>query len=292
MNLGICVAQAANNATSTEDLLLSPDLATVLSVAALIVCVGCISLVILWGRRLQESAFQRPSLVEALTEQEAKFREADLADRVGYEPLHPLEGELAQFSSEHFWANKNYILSYDKEKDKFIEYPGEDTAETAERRKGHEKHQKAMETFRKWGEEEVKLYEREKRKIRDIAREKADSRIPKVMDVSLLGGGFSFILEFSTVIVIIFSIVILGVVGILEGREIATILAAIAGYVLGKATGFLPSSKEQAQPEQQKTEELNKKIKEQEEKIAEQGKLVEEQKKQIEGDGPKKRPTG
>jgi hypothetical protein len=43
-------------------------------------------------------------------------------------------------------------------------------------------------------------------------------------------------LEFSTVIVIIFALLTLGILGILEGREIATILTAIAGYVLGKAT--------------------------------------------------------
>lgn len=38
------------------------------------------------------------------------------------------------------------------------------------------------------------------------------------------------------VIVIIFTLLILGILGTLEGKEISTILAAIAGYVLGKAT--------------------------------------------------------
>jgi len=97
--------------------------------------------------------------------------------------------------------------------------------------------------------------------------------------ISLLGGGFSFLLEFSTVIVIIFAVVILSIIGILKNQEIATILAAIAGYVLGKATGFLPSYREQAQSEQPKVEDQSKKIEEQGKQIADQGKEIEELKK-------------
>ena len=37
-------------------------------------------------------------------------------------------------------------------------------------------------------------------------------------------------------VVIIFSTVVLGIVGILKEQQIGTLLAAIAGYVLGKAT--------------------------------------------------------
>ena len=33
-----------------------------------------------------------------------------------------------------------------------------------------------------------------------------------------------------------FAIIVLGVLGIFEGKEIATVFAAIAGYVLGKAS--------------------------------------------------------
>jgi Na+/H+-dicarboxylate symporter len=56
------------------------------------------------------------------------------------------------------------------------------------------------------------------------------------MDISLLGGGWSFLLEFSTVIVIIFTLLILGIASVIQGKDIVTILASIAGYVLGKAT--------------------------------------------------------
>ncbi|HEY6250780.1 MAG TPA: hypothetical protein VI685_12535 [Candidatus Angelobacter sp.] len=58
--------------------------------------------------------------------------------------------------------------------------------------------------------------------------------------------GWAFLLEFSTVIVIIFALLVLGILETLDGREIATILAAIAGYVLGKASGGAKKSQEEA----------------------------------------------
>jgi len=288
MNFEIYLTQATNNATSSaENLLLSSELAALLSIVALVACVICIVLVIYWGRRLQESAFQRSSLVEALATQEADLLIGELADRVYYEPIdyleNPLKGVAAKFKPRYFWDNKNYVLSYDPAKDVFKAPPGESDAYIKQLRADHESQKEAMIKFKEWAEEEERLFEKEKRKIKEKALKRADKRIPKSMDISLLGGGFSFILEFSTVIVIIFSVVILGIVGILEGREISTILAAIAGYVLGKATGFLPSSKEQAPPEQQKIEELGKKIEEQEEKIEKQSKLIKEQKKKSTG---------
>jgi hypothetical protein len=53
---------------------------------------------------------------------------------------------------------------------------------------------------------------------------------------SLRGRGAEFVLEFTAVVVIIFSAVILGVLDILQQEQIGTLLAAIAGYVLGRAT--------------------------------------------------------
>lgn len=43
-------------------------------------------------------------------------------------------------------------------------------------------------------------------------------------------------MEFSTVIVIIFTVLILGILNVLNEQSISTILAAIAGYILGKAS--------------------------------------------------------
>ena len=51
----------------------------------------------------------------------------------------------------------------------------------------------------------------------------------------------SFFIELTAILTIIFGIIILGLVGVLTTTEIAPILAAIAGYVLGKTTsGWAP----------------------------------------------------
>lgn len=51
---------------------------------------------------------------------------------------------------------------------------------------------------------------------------------------ALRGRGPEFVLEFTAVVVIIFAAVILGLVERLSSEQIGTLLAAIAGYVLGK----------------------------------------------------------
>src|SRR5262249_7818332 len=65
---------------------------------------------------------------------------------------------------------------------------------------------------------------------------------------ALRGGGAEFVLEFTAVVVIIFAAVVLGVLDILKQEQIGTLLAAIAGYVLGRATtrGRSPEDKEGA----------------------------------------------
>ena len=58
----------------------------------------------------------------------------------------------------------------------------------------------------------------------------------KVDFSALRGRGPEFVLEFTAIIVIIFAATILGIGGVLESNQIGTLLAAIAGYVLGKAS--------------------------------------------------------
>ncbi len=53
---------------------------------------------------------------------------------------------------------------------------------------------------------------------------------------ALRGRGPEFVLEFTAVVVIIFAAVILGVLERLSSEQIGTLLAAIAGYVLGKGS--------------------------------------------------------
>lgn len=65
---------------------------------------------------------------------------------------------------------------------------------------------------------------------------------------ALRGRGPEFVLEFTAVVVIIFAAVILGVLGVLDSNQIGTLLAAIAGYVLGKGTARGGSTPAAANP--------------------------------------------
>lgn len=73
----------------------------------------------------------------------------------------------------------------------------------------------------------------------DEVRKKAKGQADRALDVdfsALRGRGSEFVLEFTTVVVIIFAAVILGVLRVLDTQQIGTLLAAIAGYVLGRST--------------------------------------------------------
>jgi len=74
---------------------------------------------------------------------------------------------------------------------------------------------------------------------------KAEASANKALKVdfsALRGRGPEFVLEFTAIIVIIFAATILGVGGVLDSNQIGTLLAAIAGYVLGKAASRSPTS--------------------------------------------------
>ena len=69
-----------------------------------------------------------------------------------------------------------------------------------------------------------------------VEEQKRAKELLPTMDVSSLGGGWVFVLEFTTIIFIVFAVLALGLLGVLTAEPIATILAAVAGYVLGKST--------------------------------------------------------
>jgi hypothetical protein len=88
---------------------------------------------------------------------------------------------------------------------------------------------------RKFNQRARSLYNKDVEK----AREEAIRNAEKAVDVDLAvlrGRGAAFVLEFTAIGVIIFAAVMLGILNILVGDQIATLLAAIAGYVLGRAT--------------------------------------------------------
>ena len=74
---------------------------------------------------------------------------------------------------------------------------------------------------------------------RKSLNQEAESQAKRALNIdfsTLRGRGPEFVLEFTAVVVIIFSAVILGILSVLKEQQIGTLLAAIAGYVLGRAT--------------------------------------------------------
>lgn len=61
--------------------------------------------------------------------------------------------------------------------------------------------------------------------------------------------------EFITLFVLIISIILFGILKILEGRELAAILSGIAGYILGKSR---PNKAEKDEPEADENKTINK----------------------------------
>jgi hypothetical protein len=126
---------------------------------------------------------------------------------------------------------------------------------TPEAQKAFEESQRALQEYQSksfsW-EQEVD-YEARTRYERDLAQARKDAEVRAAtagdVDLSALRGrGAEFVLEFTTVVVIIFAAVVLGVLDILGTEQIGTLLAAIAGYVLGRATSRAKTTAETGPP--------------------------------------------
>ena len=74
------------------------------------------------------------------------------------------------------------------------------------------------------------------KRLHEQAMSDAEDIVPQSLTVAGMGITGSFFIELTAILTIIFGIVILGILGVLGTREIAPILAAIAGYVLGKTS--------------------------------------------------------
>jgi hypothetical protein len=201
----------------------------VLLVSALAACITCIYMVFFFGRRLQTSAYFRESLISAAKQEELGnlLRGLDEKRRLGPldEAYPPPDG--FEFQARYIWHDTDSPSAtiphlYD---------------ETDEQRKQREAAEEArLAPFKAWVKEERKRYSEARQKAEIEAQGRAEKKVPASIDISLLGGGWSFLLEFSTVIVIIFVLLCLGLLGTVTGKDIITVLAAIAGYVLGKAS--------------------------------------------------------
>lgn len=207
---------------------------SVLTVLVLLTCLACIWMVFFFGRRLQTTAYLRDSLIEGARQQELKILLRELHDKAMEGPLDPRQPPPDGYGrTDRLWepwkqeaANLDSVSCfYDETED-----------QKAKRLEREQKENQFKAEVKKWELEERVRYDALRQLNEKSALERARKKIPSSIDISLLGGGWAFLLEFSTVIVIIFTLLILGILGTLEGKDISTILAAIAGYVLGKAS--------------------------------------------------------
>ena len=106
-----------------------------------------------------------------------------------------------------------------------------------------------------WFTKEKENFREDLKSLEKEAKKEASSMTPESFKTSVFGGDWKFILEFSTVLIIIFSLLTLASIDKIDGQEIATILAAIAGYVLGRNTN--PQMRENISKKNSNTTSIN-----------------------------------
>jgi hypothetical protein len=227
-----------------------------LLVSTLGACIACIYMVFFFGRRLQTSAYFRESLISAAKQEELRnlLRELDEKRRLGPldESTPPPEG--FEYLARSIWHDSDVGMAASAPD--YSYGPPDETDEQKKQREAEvEKRKKAEEErlvpFRAWAKEERARYSKARQEAEAEAQRRAEKKVPASIDISLLGGGWSFLLEFSTVIVIIFVLLCLGLLGTVSGKDIIAVLAAIAGYVLGKASSVAQKAPEKEQPSHQ-----------------------------------------
>src|SRR6266436_3655483 len=95
-----------------------------------------------------------------------------------------------------------------------------------------------MQSFQLYQRREDVANEAYQKEFSAVVKE-AEEAADRAADVDIAvfrGRGPTFVLEFTAVVVIIFAAMILGILGKLMSDQLGTLLAAIAGYVLGRAT--------------------------------------------------------
>jgi hypothetical protein len=236
---------SSTNSTAQQFLanqLISSYQTTFLAVLSIAACLICIWLVFIFGRSLQLSASLRGSLVDSVSKQEFEILERDLLKKAKSGPLDPNDpapkdfGDVAQLYPN--WEGPTYSWLYSPSFPSTNEEQVESEAERVKRIA-------SLQECQDWEKKEKQRFAKALKEAEEEAKEKAEEKVPKSMDISLLGGGFSFLLEFSAVIVIIFTLLTLGILNVLEGKDITTILASIAGYVLGKAQAGAAAKKDE-----------------------------------------------
>lgn len=140
------------------------------------------------------------------------------------------------------WGDTDPYATWDEQSE--AERLGSQTSDTMQQKSGlyrnetqekQEKREKYRRIKQKLEIEARLRYRRDLDECRKKARERAKDAV-SIDLATLRGRGAEFVLEFTTVVVIIFAAVVLGILRVLDAQQIGTLLAAIAGYVLGRAT--------------------------------------------------------
>ena len=83
-------------------------------------------------------------------------------------------------------------------------------------------------------DEANKRFDQDKMKAEKDAEDAADRALGQIDFAALHGRGPEFLLNFTALIVIIFAATVLGIIEVLGKEHLGTLLAAVAGYVLGR----------------------------------------------------------
>ena len=247
----------------------------IISLLSILIALG----IVFWfGRKIQWQSYVRNNLVEAAIKIRAEPLITDLANRAWQAPLDSVTNKFPQeaadigldhtiwqrdvdirqerlqpysepapFLKYDAWLSSMNISDSDKAKKDYEKQKCNYQVSYDQQMAEVDKQKKGIDKYKEWEQKERNLYDLKKEEALTKAKKEIEAEFPKSMDVSILGTGFSFLLEFSAIIVIIFAVITMGVIGVLTGTEIAPILAAIAGYVLGKGSkqSTPPSQEEQ-----------------------------------------------
>lgn len=147
----------------------------------------------------------------------------------------------SEWDSTDYWSSPGddyYYTDYGDEslsQEELKRREDENKKREDERKKREDERKKRQRFQNAYRDEQLRLYREDLVNQRNAARVRARALVPDI-DVSSFGGGWIFVLEFTTIIFIVFTALTLGFVGVLGSEMIGTILASVAGYVLGKSS--------------------------------------------------------
>lgn len=214
----------------------------ILVVAIILLLGGMFVLLLWWSNKLDQASYLGRLYRDTIEEIEYGRIATALREKLDKGEFH------AEVMEDPEWLTSNPRPELPPELGIFYPDPGHETdSHTFNRsgslilvdsslKKGVEDYQSKKRVWEKKVDTEAT---RRHRKELSLGREKAKGRADSAVSVDLSvlrGRGTEFVLEFTTVVVIIFAAVILGILQILDTQQIGTLLAAIAGYVLGRAT--------------------------------------------------------